>query len=62
MPSALALDPDPRQLLLIGWFNGYVGSFKIYFSIVIVFQGLGDRLPRPSCATAPKAAVLLVLL
>jgi len=32
--------------LLIGWFNGYldhyyVDSFKIYFSIVIVFQALG---------------------
>jgi hypothetical protein len=37
------LDPDPRQLLLIGWFNGYVDSFKIYFSIVIVFPGFGDR-------------------
>ena len=31
---------------LIGWFNGYldhyyVDSFKIYFSIVVVFQALG---------------------
>ena len=31
---------------LIGWFNGYldhyyVDSFKIYFSIVLVFQALG---------------------
>ena len=31
---------------LIGWFNGYLDhyytdSFKIYFSIVVVFQALG---------------------
>lgn len=31
---------------LIGWFNGYldhyyVDSFKIYFSILVVFQALG---------------------
>ena len=32
---------------LVGWFNGYldhyyVDSFKIYFSIVMVFAGLGN--------------------
>lgn len=53
------LDPDPRQLLLISWFNGYVDSFKIYLSIVIVFQGL-ESVSSPSCATALKAAVLSV--
>lgn len=33
--------------LLIGWYNGhldhyYIDSFKIYFSIVLVFNGLGN--------------------
>jgi hypothetical protein len=50
---------------IIGWFNGYldhyyVDSFKIYFSIVVVFQALGTvslavlryvscSLCRPAC-------------
>ena len=52
MNAAIRANDSPRRVLtvmnyfLIGWFNGYldhyyVDSFKIYFSIVVVFQALG---------------------
>jgi hypothetical protein len=38
---------DSANYFLIGWYNGYLGhyyldSFKVYFSLIIVFSALGN--------------------